>query len=98
MRIEDVVRNRDRDNLSPLKRRVLEYLEARPEEVFPNSDPALVKAVGGQLSSTNWTLWWLESKGFIAKAGVGRVYFGSHEAVAELKKQTDTNNGRRNKR
>jgi DNA-binding transcriptional ArsR family regulator len=86
MRIAAVLERRDR--LSPLQRKVLDYLESHGDEVFTYRDVALARATKAKLSAVGFTLWGLEKKGLIEKEKVGRkVYFGSHDAIAELKRR-----------
>lgn len=85
MKVEEVVREQRRERLSPLKRRVLGYLEAHPDEVFTYRDTVLVEALGVKPSALGFTLWALRRDGFISAHRVGRrLYFGSHRAVAAL--------------
>ena len=89
-RIEDVVKVSLR--LTPLQEAVLMALELRPREVFAYGEQELLDAVGrGSPSSIDWTLWYLSKHGLIDKQKAGRrVYFGSNEAVAQLRKQLES--------
>jgi len=79
------VRSR-RGSLSPLKTKVLQYLEEHEDEVFPNYDRELARSLGAKVSALNWTLWWLHRNGFIDREEAdGKLYFGSRRAVAQLR-------------
>lgn len=74
--------------LSPLQRKVLDYLEQHPSEVFEYRDSELTQAVGGKPSSVGFSLWALHKKGLIDKETAGgKVYFGSKRAMAELRQE-----------
>lgn len=75
--------------LTPLQKAVLEYMEAHSDEVFSYRDEKLVRGVKSKASAVGFTLWALHKKGLIEKEKVGRkVYFGSHDAIAELRQLT----------
>ena len=88
MKIHDVSkRHSSIGRRSPLKSRVLDYLESHGDEVFPYRDAQIATDLGIGTSALGFTLWALEREGSIAKASVdGKVYFGSHKAIADLKK------------
>jgi len=85
MKVAELVRSR-RGSLSPLKTKVLQYLEEHEDEVFPNYDRELARSLGAKVSALNWTLWWLHRNGFIDREEAdGKLYFGSRRAVAQLR-------------
>jgi len=89
MKIRELVSRRGGRRLSPLGGRVLQYLEAHPQEVFRYRDDALAQALGMKPSALSFTLWDLEKKGFIGKENLeGKVYFGGWKAIQELRRQT----------
>jgi hypothetical protein len=91
MQIEALIRASRRGRLPPLQRRVLDYLDHHQAEVFEYRDEQLIRAVKGKASSVGFSLWALHKQGLIdkEKAG-GKVYFGSHEAVAKLRQGLGT--------
>lgn len=71
--------------LPPLAARVLQHLEAHPDEVYSYRDESLARSLDVKVTALNWTLWWLHRHGFIDREKVdGRIYFGCRRAVAEL--------------
>ena len=88
-KIEDVLR--ESLMLTPLQQAVLTVLESHPAEVFAYGDPELQALVGmGKPTSINWTLWYLNRRGFIGLEKLGRrAYFGSKAAIAELGRQKE---------
>lgn len=88
MKIQDVVRRQRPARLSPLKARVLDYLEGHPDEVFSYRDQGLASALGMKLSALAFTLWALHRDGRIGKEQVGsKVFLGSRDAVEELRRR-----------
>ncbi|HEU0073029.1 MAG TPA: hypothetical protein VFS30_03390 [Dehalococcoidia bacterium] len=89
MKIGEVIELAQRDSLTPLQKAVLEYMEAHDDEVFSYRDEKLIRDVKSKPSAVGFTLWALHKKGLIEKEKVGRkVYFGSNDAIAELRKRT----------
>ena len=87
MKVEAIVDFSRRKKLSPLQRKVLEYLEEREDEVFRYRDGELAEKLSVKASALGFTLWTLHQRDLIAKAKVGgKVYFGSHAAIAQLKR------------
>lgn len=79
---------RQSKELSPLKTRVLQYLEDRSDEVFRYRDGQLARALNIKLSALNFTLWGLHRDGLIDKERAnGKIHFGSHRAVADLRRR-----------
>ena len=77
--------------LPPLQQKVYGYLQEHKDEVFSYMDSVelgkLVKHTGSQRGIA-FSLWDLNQKGLIEKERLGRrVYFGSKEAIAELRKR-----------
>jgi hypothetical protein len=74
-------------DVSPSQQKLLEYLNARSDEVFSYSEAAeLANHLGLKESNVRWSLWALEDEEAIAKTRIGRkVYFGSKKAIATLK-------------
>lgn len=90
MKIDQLVRPRER-RLSPLKSKVLQYLGAHPDEVFPYRDEGLAQQLGVKVSALSFTLWGLHQDGLIARETVdGKVYFGSKEAIRQLRQKGRT--------
>lgn len=86
MKVGELAKRRGENRLSPLKRRVLEYLESRSGEVFSYRDEELTRALGVKRSALDFTLWALHRDGLIDKQEVdGKVYFGSHGAIGDLR-------------
>jgi hypothetical protein len=84
MKVADLAARRKQ--LSPLKAKVLGYLEGHPEDVFPYRDEALARAVDAKVSAVSFTLWALHKEGYIDRAEVdGKVYLGSRRAITDLK-------------
>lgn len=87
MKVAELASSR-RGSLSPLKMKVLQYLEEHEDEVFPNYDRDLARSLGLKVSALNWTLWWLHRNGFIDREEAGgKLYFGSRGAVADLRRR-----------
>jgi len=87
MKIAEVA-SRPGVRLSPLKARVLGYLQAHPDEVFSYRDRRLADALAVKLPSLDLALWSLHREGLIDKQEVDRrVYFGSRDAVAKLRER-----------
>lgn len=73
--------------LPPLQRKLLEYLEANPDEVFGYEDAEELAeklgAAGGE--AVQWHLLSLDGQGLIAKTKLGRkAYFGCRLAINHL--------------
>lgn len=86
MKVADAARQAARRRISPLKARVLDYIQERPDEVYTYRDPDLIAALGIKPGALSFTLWSLERDGLIEKAEVnGQVFFGSPAAVAGLR-------------
>ena len=90
MKIAQVVQDQRKANLSPLKRKVLDYLDEHDDEVFRYGDEILTDAMRpASPSAVNWTLWWLVKNDHASQMKAGRVYFGSKKAVEELVRQIE---------
>ena len=77
-----------RHGLSPLKRKVLRYMEDHDDEVFAYRDLQLARELELKPSAQGFTLWALHRDGFIDKEEVdGKVYFGSRRAIGELRRR-----------
>lgn len=88
MKVAELVRSRRGSRLSPLKMRVVQYLEEHEDEVFPYYDRELARSLGVKLSALSWTLWWLYRNGLIDREEAdGKLYFGSRRAVADLRRR-----------
>lgn len=86
MKIAELASLRRRGGLSPLKARVLQYLEEHSDEVFPYRDERSAQLLSMKISAFSFTLWALHRDGLIGKQEVdGKVYFGSLKAVANLR-------------
>lgn len=86
MKIADLASRRHRGGLSPLKTRVLQYLQNHSDEVFSYRDERLAKHLSMKVSAFSFTLWALHRDGLIEKQEVDRkVYFGSARAIADLR-------------
>ena len=73
--------------LPALQRKILEYMEEHPDEVFSyeHTDELAAKLGVDSGHSVEWHLISLDSKGLIAKAKLGRrAYFGSRWAINHL--------------
>ena len=79
--------------LSPLPKKVYAYLSQHNDEVFSWCDgQELAKLIdhSGSYHSVSFSLWVLYRKGYIDKMRLGRlVYFGSKDAISELRKKKD---------
>ena len=88
MKVDVVVELSGRKKLAPLQMKVLDYLEAHRDEVFTYRDEELARKLSMKPAALAFTLWTLQKRDCIAKAMLdGKVYFGSHTAVAELKRR-----------
>ena len=88
MKVTNLARRSGRRAISPLKAKVLEYLEGHGDEVFAYRDEGFARSLGIKLSALNFTLWALHRDGLIEKQEVdGKVFFGSRRAVAELRQR-----------
>jgi hypothetical protein len=87
-KIEEVV---NKSRLAPLQQKVLTYLAKHSDEVYGYDDSrTLSKAIehNGSERGVAFSLWALDRKGLIDKERIGRlVYFGSKDAIAELRKR-----------
>ncbi len=91
MRVADVSTRGSSRRLSPLKRRMLDYLDAHPDEVFPYRDDELARQLKGKVSAISFTLWALHRDGLIDREQVdGKVYFGSRPAIEALRRKLGT--------
>ncbi len=73
--------------LPSLQRKLLEYMEEHPDEVFgyEHADELGAKLGGVSGQTVEWHLLSLDTKGLIAKAKLGRKpYFGSRWAINHL--------------
>jgi predicted transcriptional regulator len=77
--------------LPPLQQRVLSYFQEHKDEIFSYMDAKeLAKLIkhNGSPRGVAFALWALDKKGVVDKERVGkRVYFGSKEAITELRKK-----------
>ena len=87
MKISELTsRRRSGSGLSPLQARVLAYIEEHGDEVFSYRDEAAAKQLSVKVSAFSFSLWALHRDGHIDREEVeGKVYFGSCEAIAELR-------------
>src|SRR3990170_6544391 len=86
MKIAELASRRRRGGLSPLKARVLQYLQERSDEVFTYRDERSAKHLSIKISAFSFTLWALHRDGLIGRQEVdGKVYFGSLQAIANLR-------------
>jgi Mn-dependent DtxR family transcriptional regulator len=86
VKVSEISRREGQGPISPLKAKVLRFLEEHPEEVFPYRDEQLARSLGVKVSALSFTLWDLHRQGLIDKEQVdGRVYFGSRQAIRELR-------------
>ena len=80
--------NETGSSLSPLKRKVLRYLEEHSDEVFTYRDLQIARELDLKPSAQGFTLWVLHRDGLIDKEEVnGKVYFGSRRAISELRRR-----------
>ena len=87
VKVSQLAKERDRA-LSPLKERVLRFLDAHPDEVFSYRDEQLWRELGVKASALSFTLWSLEREGLIEKQKVsGKMYFGTPAAVADVRRR-----------
>ena len=94
MQIATLIELVHKQKLPPLQRKVLKYLEEHTDEVFEYRDQQLTGEVGGKPSSIGFSLWALHKRGLIDKEVVaGKVYFGSIEAVRQLRSRLGTEKG-----
>jgi hypothetical protein len=88
MQIAAVLELAERKELPPLQRKVLDYLETHNDEVFSYRDEKLARGVKAKASAVGFTLWALQKKNLIDRQkAAGKVYFGSKEAVRELRRK-----------
>jgi hypothetical protein len=86
VKINAVIELAQREQMSPLQDKVLEHLEAHPDEVYGYRDEVLAAELVSKPSAVGFTLWALHKRSLIDKQEVGgKVYFGSHEAIARLR-------------
>lgn len=87
MKVAEVAQRRRR-RLSPLKERVLEFLDGHPDEVFPYRDSEVARELNVKASALSFTFWALHRDGLIDKEEVaGKVYFGCRNAIEELRRR-----------
>jgi len=87
MKVAELAKRQSK-GLSPLKAKVLQFLEGHGDEVFSYRDEQLASAVGVKLSALSFTLWALHRDGRIDKEEVnGKVFFGSGRAIADLRER-----------
>ena len=76
--------------LPPLQQKVITYLQGHKDEVFSYMDKGELSQLikhSGSPSGVGFALWALDQRGLIDRERLGRrVYFGSKEAIAELRK------------
>ena len=88
MKIEDVIAKGKHsfNNLPPLQKKVLKFIQQHGDEVFPYGDIGIQEGLPGvKTSAIDWSLWALNGQGFLAKTKVGRrVYFGLPTAIERL--------------
>ncbi len=95
MKIAELLKEERKARLSPLKAKVLSYLEGHPDEVF-RSDETLAVALKEKPPALAFTLWALHKHGLIDKERVkGRTYFGCHKAIEHLRQQRPSQRGPR---
>ena len=88
MKVADLASRRQGRPLSPLKHKVLKYLETHPDEVFPYRDSELAAKLKVKVSALSFTLWALHRDGLVDREEVeDKVYFGSQQAVAQLQRK-----------
>jgi hypothetical protein len=88
MKVDAVLERSGGRKLSPLQRKVLEYVEEHKDEVFSYRDADLARDLSLKVSAVGFTLWSLHQRDLIAKAKVGgKVYFGSLGAVDQLERR-----------
>ncbi len=86
MKVTELAKRHRGGSLSPLKAKVLRYLEEHRDEVFPYRAGSVAQSLGVKLSALNFTLWALHRDGLIGKQEIdGKVYFGSLKAIADLR-------------
>ena len=75
-----------------LQRKVLDYLEAHPDEVFASrDDEVLAKAIGHpNADAVGWASWALQKAGLLPRQKVrGRFYYGGKAAIANLRRRLE---------
>ena len=88
VKVAQITRREGASPLSPLKSKVMRFLEEHSDEVFAYRDRQLAASLGVKLSALSFTLWMLHREGLIAKQEVdGRVYFGSKQAITDLRRR-----------
>ena len=86
--LEGALQREGNEEALPLQRRLLDYLEANPGEVFCGADaPELAKKLGGEHpASVEWAMWAMNRIGLLGSEHVGRhLYVGSHTAIKKLR-------------
>jgi hypothetical protein len=87
-KIEDLLKEK---RFPPLQRKVLDYLDAHPDEVFSNADAQeLAKSIGykDSINGIRFSFKALDDKNLISKERLGRrVYFGTEKAISKLRKE-----------
>lgn len=88
MKVSSIVELARNQDLPPLQRNVLNYLDAHSDEVFRYRDAKLAKDLDAKWSALGFTLWALSKKGLIGRERVAsKVYFGSKAAIEELREK-----------
>lgn len=90
MKIDDLVNNLEKGlrNMTA-EAKIHKYIIQHADEVFEYWDEDLRKAFPElNQNTTDWVLWNLSNKKKIGKVKIGRrVYFGSNEAIEDLRKR-----------
>ena len=85
MKIAEVPSPTDPRPPSKTYRRILEYVNEHPDEVFRANSGEIAEALGIPQSTVSHALWALDQNGLIRKAGLERgVWYGSHDAMEAL--------------
>jgi hypothetical protein len=90
MKVDEVVRKYENKKHEAIIIRVLKYLQEHPDEVFRYDGEDLQKAFpNDKIESLNYSLWRLEKDKKISKYKISPkvAYFGSNEAIDNLKKK-----------
>jgi hypothetical protein len=90
MKVDAVLERSGGRKLSPLQKKVLDYIEKHADEVFSYRDADLARDLSLKASAVGFTLWTLHDRDLIAKAKVGgKVYFGTKGAIGKLRRATE---------
>jgi hypothetical protein len=90
MKIDKLVDNLEKDLKGmTVEEKIYKYITEHPDEVFEYWDEDLLKAFPDvNQNTTDWVLWNLAKEKRIGRIKIGRrVYFGSNEAIEELRKK-----------